>query len=69
MKGKYLFLSNNKDFGKEVKDTCEIHVLVVQGVVQAEPVVILKKLRPMLNEFKEITPEQLPHGLPLMQDI
>ena len=52
-----------------MEETGEIHVLVVQGVVQADSVVILEKLRPMLDEFKEITPEELPPGLPLMWDI
>ena len=69
MEGKSFLLSRNKDFGAEVEETGEIHVLVVQGVVQANSVAIPKKLRPMLDEFKEITPEELPPGLPSMRDI
>lgn len=52
-----------------MEDTGEIHVLVIQEVVQVEPVTILEKLWPMLDEFKEIISEELPHGLPLIWDI
>lgn len=69
MEGKSCLLSENKDFGAEVEETGEIHVLVVQGVVQVDSVVISEKLRLMLDEFKEITPKKLPHGLPPMRDI
>ena len=52
-----------------MEETGEIHVLVVQGVIQVDSIAILEKLQPMLDEFKEITPEELPHGLPPMLDI
>jgi hypothetical protein len=38
-------------------------------VVQAEPIAILKQLQTMLEEFREIIPDELPHGLPPMRDI
>lgn len=69
MEAKSFLLSRNKDFGVEVEKTGEIHVLIVQGVVQIDSIAILEKLLPILDEFKEITPEELPHGLPLMRDI
>lgn len=69
MEGKSFLLSGNKDFGVKLEETREIHVLVMQGIVQADSVAIPEKLRPMLNEFKEITPEKLPPGLPPMRDI
>jgi hypothetical protein len=37
--------------------------------VQAEPIAILKQLQTMLEEFREIIPDELPHGLPPMRDI
>ncbi len=66
---KTFLLTGNRDFRTEAKETGEIHVLVVHGVVQAEPVTILKKIQLILEEFREIIPDELPHGLPPMRDI
>jgi hypothetical protein len=66
---KTFLLTSNRDFGIETEETGEIHVLVVHGVVQVEPVTILKKIQPILKEFREIIPDELPHGLPPMRDI
>ncbi len=38
-------------------------------MVQAEPIAILKQLQTMLEEFREIILDELPHGLPPMRDI
>lgn len=69
MKGKSFLIYENKDFEVEVEELGEIRVLVVQGVVKADFIVILEKLRPMLDEFKKITSEELSHGLPPIRDI
>lgn len=38
-------------------------------MVQAEPITIPKQLQTMLEEFREIILDELPHGLPPMRDI
>ncbi|MGV7343488.1 hypothetical protein PJI17_32840, partial [Mycobacterium kansasii] len=57
-----------RDFMEESKETGEVYAVVVKGE-EEEPSNIPPSLKPLLNEFKEVWPEDLPDGLPPMRDI
>ncbi|MGV7343188.1 hypothetical protein PJI17_31305 [Mycobacterium kansasii] len=57
-----------RDFMEESKETGEVYAVVVKGK-EDEPLNIPLSLRLLLNEFKEVWPEDLPDGLLLMRDI
>ena len=56
-------------FIEEAKEACEIFAIVVGGEVIRESNDIPPALIPLLEEFQEIIPSELPNGLPLVRDI
>jgi hypothetical protein len=56
------------DIIEESKETAEVYALVVKGP-ESETIPIPAALQPLMDEFKELTPEDLPEGLPPLRDI
>jgi len=68
-KEKPLFLVNGSKFMEEAKELREIFAAVIGGGIGVEPPNIPQVLQPLLAEFQEIIPSELPDGLPSMHDI
>jgi hypothetical protein len=54
---------------EEVKNTREIIALVTEGTTSPSSQEILEPLPPMLEEFRDIMPNEMPEGLPPRRDI
>ena len=56
----------------ECKETREVHLMVVKGEAESRELVgdqIPVEVQTLLEEFDDVIPEDLPVGLPLMQNI
>ncbi|XP_059630408.1 uncharacterized protein LOC132273461 [Cornus florida] len=60
------FLTLSK-FMKESDETGIVYMLVSKEEVQ--PIDMPSELQPLLEEFQDVTPDDLPNGLPLLRDI
>jgi hypothetical protein len=69
IKEKPVLLVNGHTFMEEAKESREIFAVVIGGGIGVEPPNIPQVLQPLLAEFQEIIPSELPDGLPLMHDI
>ncbi|XP_041004080.1 uncharacterized protein LOC121249434 [Juglans microcarpa x Juglans regia] len=67
-KNTFLTLSGAR-FLEETKDTREIWTLVVKGKEPDVDLIVPPQVQYILTEFADITPQDLPDELPLMQDV
>ncbi|OMO59689.1 Integrase, catalytic core [Corchorus capsularis] len=63
------FLFVAKDFGSEMKESNELYALVVKQRVELQVEEHPDLVQPLLLEFKDIMPDDIPDGLPSMRDI
>nr|XP_034929565.1 uncharacterized protein LOC118060451 [Populus alba] len=68
-KGKSILLVDGENFIDEAKKTGELFAVVIGGGIGTEIHNILQELKPLLVEFQEIIPSELPDGIPPMRDI
>jgi len=68
-KGKPVLLSTGSEFIEEVKEARDIIALVTEGTPSSVSQEVPEIMRPMLEEFQDIMPEEMPEGLPPMRDI
>jgi len=68
-KNNLVLLMDRGKFIEETKEACEIFAIVVGGEVGRESNDIPPALLPLLEEFQEIIPSELPNGLPPVRDI
>ena len=60
-------LLSSKEFVEEVKDSPEMFMLI--GYEASEDVEIPEEIRPVLDEFEDVFPVELPKELPPLRDI
>ena len=62
-----------RDLGEEIKETRQVHALIVKQVLMNEAESQVKEhpelVRSLLQEFKELMPDDILVGLPTMRDI
>ena len=67
------FLSLVRDLEEEMKETRQVHASIVKQVLMNEAESQVEEhpelVRPLLQEFKELMPDDIPTGLPPMRDI
>ena len=67
------FLTLTRKFEAEVKETRQIHVLIMKHAIETEVELQVEEqpeaVKPLLKEFSELMPEEIPDGLPPMCDI
>jgi hypothetical protein len=68
-KGKSVLLVDGEKFMDEAKKTGELFAVVIGGGIGTELHNIPQDLKPLLAEFQEIIPSELPDGIPPMRDI
>jgi hypothetical protein len=68
-KGKSVLLVDGEKFMDEAKKTRDLFALVIGGGIGTELHNIPQELKPLLAEFQEIIPSELPDGIPPMRDI
>lgn len=68
-KSKQVLITIGPNFMEEVRGAREIIALVTEGAMVCTTQEALEILQPMLEEFRDIMPEEMPEGLPLMRDI
>jgi hypothetical protein len=68
-KGKPVLLSIGSKFIEEVKEARDIVALVTEGTPSFISQEVPEIMRPMLDEFQDIMPEEMPEGLLPMRDI
>jgi hypothetical protein len=67
-KGKPVLLSTGSEF-IEVKEARDIMALVTEGTLGSISQEVLEIMQPILEEFRDIMPEEMLEGLPPMRDI
>jgi len=67
--GKPVLLVDGGKFIEETKEAREIFAIVVRGEVGRDFIDIPHTLLPLLEEFQEVIPSDLPRGLPHVRDI
>jgi len=68
-KGKSMLLVDGEKFMDEAKKTGKLFAVVIGGGIGTELHNIPQELRPLLAEFQDIIPSELPDGIPPMHDI
>lgn len=56
-------------FGEELKETKLVYTLIARGKITSGRALPADRLQPLLLEFKDICPEELPNGLPPEREI
>ena len=71
MEGKpsFLIVNNKDEFDRECKESKHVYVVVVTNGEPKKVVEIPEAIQPLIKEFEELFPKELPPGLPLMRDI
>jgi len=69
VQGKPILLVDGGTFITETHGASEVFTIVVGGGIGTGPPNVLKALQPLLTEFQDIIPADLPKGLPPMRDI
>jgi len=67
-KTKFISICNRREFFVESKETEQRFAWVIKEEV-APSIEVSEKIKPMLEEFKEVVHDELPEGLPPMKDI
>ena len=63
---------SDTDFVVEIKGAPEVYALVVKALVVEEekaPATVLEKIKPLIEQFRDITSEDLPNNLPPLRDV
>jgi len=68
-KGKPVLLVDGEKFMDKAKKTGELFAVVIRGGIGTNLPNIPHELQPLLAEFQEIIPSELPDGIPPMRDI
>ena len=70
MEGKpsLLIVNNEDEFNKECKELKQVYALVVANGKPKKVVEILEEIQPLIKEFEELFPKEMPIGLPSMHD-
>ncbi|XP_034896397.1 uncharacterized protein [Populus alba] len=73
-KQSFLTVSNSEmEFVADIKSVQELYALVVKALVVEEEVgasvTIPDRLKPLINQFRDITSEELPNNLPPLRDV
>ncbi|XP_031392827.1 uncharacterized protein LOC116204716 [Punica granatum] len=72
VKGKAFLIETHseREIEADFKESKELHVLIVKDLPSQKQIVeVPEEVKPLLAEFEEIIPEELPDGLPPMRDI
>ncbi|PKI51038.1 hypothetical protein CRG98_028563 [Punica granatum] len=72
VEGKAFFIETHseREIEADFKESKELHVLIVKDLPSQKQIVeVPEEVKPLLVEFEEIIPEELPDGLPPMRDI
>ena len=65
-----LLIVNNKDeFDRECKELNQVYVVVVMNGEPKKVAEIPEEIQPLIKEFEELFPKELPAGLPPMRKI
>ena len=68
-KSSILLVHNEDEFDKEAKESKQIFAMVLTEETPQTPVEVPAAVQPLITEFKELFPDELPAGLPPMRDI
>ena len=64
-----LIVNNEDEFDKEWKELNQVYAVVVTDGEPKKVAEIPEAIQPLINEFEELFPKELPAGLPPMRDI
>ena len=63
---------SDTEFVAEIKGALEVYALVVKALVVEEekaPATVLEKIKPLIEQFRDITSEDLPNNLPSLRGV
>ncbi|XP_023873831.1 uncharacterized protein LOC111986436 [Quercus suber] len=64
-----LIVNNEDEFGRECKELKQVYAIVLTDGEPKKVTKIPEAIQPLIKEFEELFPEELPAGLPPMRDI
>ena len=64
-----LIVNNEDEFDKEWKELNQVYAVVVTDGEPKKVAEIPEAIQPLINEFEELFPKELPAGLPPMREI